>query len=57
MILRFALLSLTGFIASVGIALSSNPGSAAYGLDFWREAEGLPQSRIRAITQTRDALR
>jgi signal transduction histidine kinase/ligand-binding sensor domain-containing protein len=25
-----------------------------YGLDFWREAEGLPQSRIRAIVQTRD---
>jgi len=26
----------------------------SYGLDFWREAEGLPQSRIRAMTQTRD---
>jgi ligand-binding sensor domain-containing protein len=25
-----------------------------YGLDFWSEAEGLPQSRIRAIIQTRD---
>lgn len=25
-----------------------------YDLDFWREAEGLPQSRIRAIVQTRD---
>ncbi len=25
-----------------------------YGLDFWREAEGLPQSRIRAILRTRD---
>src|SRR3954469_22940318 len=31
------------------------PGdSLRYGIDFWREAEGLPQSRIRAITQTRD---
>ncbi len=27
---------------------------AAYGIDFWRAAEGLPQSRIRAISQTRD---
>src|SRR5262249_10492961 len=26
----------------------------AYGIDFWRDAEGFPQSRIRAITQTRD---
>jgi ligand-binding sensor domain-containing protein len=27
---------------------------SGYGIDFWREAEGLPQSRIRAIVQTRD---
>lgn len=27
---------------------------APYGIDFWREADGLPQSRIRAILQTRD---
>jgi len=26
----------------------------AYGIDFWREADGLAQSRIRAIAQTRD---
>ncbi|HTZ21888.1 MAG TPA: two-component regulator propeller domain-containing protein [Opitutaceae bacterium] len=25
-----------------------------YAVDFWREAEGLPQSRIRGIVQTRD---
>ncbi|MCM3870713.1 MAG: histidine kinase [Pyrinomonadaceae bacterium] len=25
-----------------------------HGIDYWREAEGLPQSRIRAIAQTRD---
>jgi ligand-binding sensor domain-containing protein len=25
-----------------------------YGVDFWREAEGLSQSRIRCITQTKD---
>ena len=29
-------------------------GSSNYGIDFWREADGLPQSRIRAIAQTRD---
>lgn len=28
--------------------------SAGYGIDFWREAEGLPQSRIRCIAQTHD---
>src|ERR1051325_1107693 len=39
-----------------GIASTLNPprGRANYGLDFWREAEGLPQSRIRSIVQTRD---
>lgn len=31
---------------------SGNPPD--YGIDFWREAEGLPQSRIRAIVQTKD---
>ena len=30
------------------------PGNPSYGIDFWREAEGLPQSRIRAIAQTHD---
>jgi len=25
-----------------------------YGIDFWREAEGLSRSRIKAVTQTRD---
>ena len=28
--------------------------TTGYGIDFWREPEGLPQSRIRAIVQTRD---
>src|SRR5450432_2763790 len=28
--------------------------SAGYGVDFWREAEGFAQSRVRAIVQTRD---
>jgi ligand-binding sensor domain-containing protein/two-component sensor histidine kinase len=27
---------------------------ASYGVDFWREAEGFAQSRVRAIVQTRD---
>src|SRR4051794_4999529 len=30
------------------------PGGPIYAVDFWREAEGLPQSRIRAIVQTHD---
>ena len=30
-----------------------NPQTPSYGVDFWREAEGLAQSRIRAIAQTR----
>ena len=28
--------------------------SRAYGLDFWRESNGLPQSKVRAVVQTRD---
>ncbi len=31
-----------------------NAEPVAYGVDFRREADGLPQSRIRAIVQTRD---
>ena len=27
---------------------------AAYGVDFWRESDGLAHSRIRAMVQTRD---
>jgi signal transduction histidine kinase/ligand-binding sensor domain-containing protein len=30
------------------------PASPSYGVDLWREAEGLPQSRVRAIVQTHD---
>jgi len=30
------------------------PGNPRYGVDFWREAEGLPQSRVRAIVETHD---
>lgn len=54
-----AILFILGFSASSGskgIAadLDRQQNRANYGLDFWREAEGLPQSRIRAIEQTRD---
>src|SRR5271157_1085350 len=28
--------------------------NSSYGVDFWREAEGFRQSRVRAIVQTRD---
>lgn len=30
------------------------PGGNAFSLDFWHEAQGLPQSRVRAVLQTRD---
>jgi signal transduction histidine kinase/ligand-binding sensor domain-containing protein len=30
------------------------PSGPSYGIDLWREAEGLPQSRVRAIAQTHD---
>ena len=34
---------------------SNSPSPAPnYGVDFWGEAEGLPQSRIRSIVQTKD---
>jgi ligand-binding sensor domain-containing protein/two-component sensor histidine kinase len=36
------------------ISLEKRLTSTSYGIDFWRAAEGLPQSRIRAITRTRD---
>ncbi len=35
-------------------ALRLPAGTPGYGVDSWREAEGLPQSRIRAILQTHD---
>src|ERR1039458_4456588 len=28
--------------------------NSSFGVDFWREAEGFRQSRVRAIVQTRD---
>ncbi len=51
MILLLAVFSVNAFRAPSLIQQTENP---RYGLDFWREAEGLPQSRIRAITQTSD---
>ena len=36
--------------ASAGFPL----GEPSYGVDVWREPEGLPQSRVRAIVQTHD---
>jgi signal transduction histidine kinase/ligand-binding sensor domain-containing protein len=41
-----------GIVSSKTLVPDGN--DARYGINFWREAEGLPQSRIRAITQTRD---
>lgn len=53
------------FLVTATLASYGNPGPATarsdspestpdYGIDFWREAEGLPQSRIRSIVQTKD---
>ena len=52
-------LLLTGSILSAASGIASRglgaPGeSPSYGVDFWREADGLPQSRIKAIVQTHD---
>jgi ligand-binding sensor domain-containing protein/two-component sensor histidine kinase len=43
-------------ISSKSVEAGSAAWSASgdYGVDFWREAEGLPQSRIRSILQSRD---
>ncbi len=37
---------------ATGLGLAA--AATGYGIDFWREAEGLPQSRVRAIAQTHD---
>ncbi len=61
---KFATL-LGAFLVTAALSINANPGVTTarlearesapdYGIDFWREAEGLPQSRIRAIAQTRD---
>jgi signal transduction histidine kinase/ligand-binding sensor domain-containing protein len=51
-----ALLVLLAFAGPLARAaeLGFPPGDPSYGIDFWREAEGLPQSRVRAIAQTDD---
>lgn len=41
-------------VQSAGSEPIPRPESGRYGIDYWREAEGLAQSRIRAIIQTRD---
>ena len=57
--LRLALLCIAAFSGYSGSAATTSspslpPGTPGYGVDFWREAEGLPQSRIRAVLQTHD---
>jgi signal transduction histidine kinase/ligand-binding sensor domain-containing protein len=48
-----ALLALLApLVCAAGLGLP--PADASYGVDLWREAEGLPQSRVRAIVQTHD---
>ena len=49
------LLALAAGLANRAPAQSPIPrGNNGYGVDFWREAEGFSQSRVRAIVQTRD---
>jgi ligand-binding sensor domain-containing protein len=50
-VLLIGLLTATQSTASV---FDSKKELSNYGIDFWRETEGLPQSRIREIIQTRD---
>ena len=52
----FGLLGLTllGSANARPAGVGTRPATPNYGIDFWREAEGLPQSRFRAIVQTRD---
>jgi ligand-binding sensor domain-containing protein/two-component sensor histidine kinase len=59
-----ALFSLAAISPIPALSASSAPGTpfhsgwqrenTRYGVDFWREAEGFAQSRVRAIVQTRD---
>ncbi len=58
--LRFACIAI-GYLVGPGLAMpaaaaepAAASSTAAYGIDFWHEAEGLPQSRIRSIAQTHD---
>ncbi len=56
--MRAPLLFATGLAALLpfcaAAAETARPEPVAYGVDFWREADGLAQSRIRAVVQTRD---
>lgn len=54
-VLWLALMPAPATTAETLASLSASQQEAlSYGIDFWRDAEGLPQSRIRAVTQTRD---
>src|ERR1035437_9813409 len=47
------LLALVGpLVCAAGLGFT--PGDPSYGVDFWREAEGLRQARVRAIVETHD---
>jgi ligand-binding sensor domain-containing protein len=41
-------------IVSTCLLLALPGAGSAFGVDFWRDADGLTQSRIRDIAQTRD---
>src|SRR5450432_1876947 len=57
---KLSSMCLVGMMLASGSAVGANGRREAkesafnYGIDFWGEAEGLPQSRIRCIVQTKD---
>ena len=57
---KLSSMCLVGMMLTSGSAVGANGRREAkesafnYGIDFWGEAEGLPQSRIRCIVQTKD---
>jgi ligand-binding sensor domain-containing protein/signal transduction histidine kinase len=48
------LMTVTLIFANPSATKDRRKSTPEYGIDFWREAEGLPQSRIRSIVQTSD---
>ncbi len=57
--IRWAAFVLAAVLGLPGLATDAaapvfDPGRGAYSLDVWHGAHGLPQSKVRAVAQTRD---
>ena len=50
----FVFLSISCALATAAPSSALPVERARYGIDFWREADGFPQSRVRSILQTHD---